>query len=121
MVKKGVPMQLWDYDVSWVSEVMSMTHSSSNSVNVGILLTNVTSKTVDISEYLDFFFYEKLCFKDNTGLYLIEPVSWLGISHQTGRLMCCHIRTQAGKFKSRSMVHQVTNIELSTDEFKKSL
>ena len=58
--KQRVPRQLWNYGVRWVLEVMSMTHSSENSVNEGIPLTNMTSKTVDISEYLDFGFYEKV-------------------------------------------------------------
>ena len=48
MVKKIVPSQLWDYGVIWLSEVMSMNHSSSNSVNGFIPLTNMTRKTVDI-------------------------------------------------------------------------
>ena len=60
MVNKRVPMQLRDYGISWVSEVMSMNHSSENSANGGIPLTNVNVKTVDISEYLDFGFYDKL-------------------------------------------------------------
>ena len=37
------------YCVTRVSEVMSMTHSSANSVNGGIPLKNVTGDTVDIS------------------------------------------------------------------------
>ena len=56
MVKKRVPRKLLDYGVTWVSEVMSMTHSSENSVNVGISLTDTTGETVDISKYLDFGF-----------------------------------------------------------------
>ena len=65
---------------------------------------NVTSKTVDISKYLDFGFYEKVRFKDNSGLSLSALVRWLGISHRTGRLMCYHILTQTGKVIPRSTV-----------------
>ena len=68
IVRKGVTKQLWDYSVSWVSEVMSMTHYSENSVNVGISLTEVTRETVDISEYLYFGFYDKVWSKDDDGL-----------------------------------------------------
>ena len=60
MVKKRVPRKLCEYVVSWVSEVVSMTHSSENSANGEILLTNVTINTVNISEYLDFDFHEKV-------------------------------------------------------------
>ena len=115
MVNKRVPRKLWDYGVSWVSEVMTMTHSSENSVNGGITLTNVTGKTVGIPKYLDSGLYDKVWFKDNYGLYPIEPGWWLGISHRTGTLMCYHILTNTGKVISRSTVQRVTNIELSTD------
>ena len=75
----------------------------------------MTGETVDISEYLDFGFYEKVWLKDNAGLSTSEPGRWLGISHLTGRLMCYHILTQTGKLISRSTVQRVTDIELSTD------
>ena len=115
IVNKRAPRKLWDYSVSWIPEVMSMTHYSENSFNGGIPLKNLTGETVDISEYLDFGFYEKLWLKDNAGLSTSEPGRWLGISHLTGRLMCYHILTQTGKLISRSTVQRVTDIELSTD------
>ena len=104
MVKKRVPKQLWDYGVIWVSEVMSMTHYSENSVNGGIALTKMNGKTVDISKYLDFSFYLKLWFKDNAGLSPSEPGRWYGISHQTGRLICYQRLTQTGKGVSNATV-----------------
>ena len=52
---------------------MSMTNSSPNSVNGGILLKNVTNDTVDIDKYLEFGFYKNVWFKDNAGLYHSEP------------------------------------------------
>ena len=36
IVKKRVPRQIWDYGVSWVSEVMPMNVYSENYSNVGI-------------------------------------------------------------------------------------
>ena len=56
--KEKVTRKLFYYGLSWVSEVISMTHSSENSVNGAILLTNMTSDTVDVSKYLDFGFYD---------------------------------------------------------------
>ena len=120
MVKRRVPRQLWDYCVTLVSEVMSMTHSSSNCSNGGIPLTNITGETVDISEYIDFGFYDKLYFKDNDGVSPIEPGRRLGISHQSGRLICYNLLTQTGKVISKSTSQWVTNIDLSTDEVKET-
>ena len=103
-------MQLWEYGVSWVSEVMSMTNSSENSFNGRIPLTNVTGETLDTSKYLDFGFYAKVLFKDNSDKYLSEPGRWLGIPHWTGKLMCYHIINQTGNVIFRYTVQWVTNL-----------
>ena len=97
-----------------------MDNSTENSFNGVIPLTNVTSETVDKSEYIDFSFYDKVCFKDNDGLSPSKPGRCLCISHQTGGLMCYHVLTQTGKVISGSMLQRVTNIELSTDEVKET-
>ena len=60
MINKRVTSQLWNYGVSWVSEVISMTHSSGNSVNGGITLVKMIGDTFDISKYLDSGFYDKV-------------------------------------------------------------
>ena len=120
MVNKRVPRQLWDYGVSWVSDIISMTHYSVNSVSVGIPLTNVTGKTVDIFKYLYLGFYDKLWFNDNYGLSPSEPGRWLWISHDTVRLMCYPILTHTGKILSISTVQRVTDIELSTEKVKET-
>ena len=120
MVRKTAPRQLWDYGVSWVSEVMSKTNCSENSANGGIPLKNVTDEIDDISEYLEFYFYEKLWFKGNADISPSEPGRCLGISHRTGSLMCYYILTQTGTAISRSTLQRVTNIYLSTDEVKEA-
>ena len=120
MVKERPIRQIWDYGVSWVSEVVSITHSSVDSVNGEILLINVTNKTVDISKYIYFGFYDKLWFNDNYGLSPSEPGRWLWISHDTGRLMCYPILTHTGKILSISTVQRVTDIELSTEKVKET-
>ena len=75
MVNKMIP-------VSWILEVMSMTHSSENSATGGIIpLTNVTKNTNDISKYIGFGFYDRVWFNYNAGMYPSEPERWLGISH----------------------------------------
>ena len=75
-------------------------------------LENVTGETPDISEYLDFGFYDHVWYKDNAGLGETLPGRWLGVSHRTGRLMCYNILTQNGTVISRSTVQRVTNLEL---------
>ena len=97
MVRKRVPRQLWDYGVSWVAETMAVTFSAAGGLNGCVPLTDVTGETTDISELLDFGFYDEVWVKDNAGLSPPEPGRWLGVSHRTGRLMCYHILKQTGR------------------------
>ena len=117
MVKQRVPQQLWDYGIAWISETTSSTHTSAGGIN-GIPITHVTGETPDISNYLDFGFYDRVWWRDNAGLAPQEPGRWLGISSRTGRSMCYHILTQRGSIVSRSTVQRVTNLELQTDNVK---
>ena len=109
MIRRSVPRELWDYRIGWVSEIMSLTHSSAGKIEGELPLTEVTGETSDISEYLYFGFYEQIWFKDNAGVSPFEPVRWLGVSHCTGSLMCYHVLTQRGTVISRSTVQRVTS------------
>ena len=114
MIRNRVPEELWDYGMRRVSETMSLTHTSAGSLNGQIPLTNVTGETPEISEYLDFGFYDQLCFKDNAGTSPFEPGRLLGVADRTGRLMCYHVLNQRGVVVSRSTVQRVNDLEKST-------
>ena len=102
----------------WVLETTSLIHSSAWKLEGAVLLTEVTGGTSDISEYLDFGFYERIWFKDNAGVSPFEPGRWLGVYHCTRCLMCYHVLTQRGIVISCSTVQRVTNIEKTTAEVK---
>ena len=118
MVRKRVPRKLWDYGMVWCSEVISLTHSTAGPFGNGIPQEFVTGETEDISEYLDFGFYDMVWYKDNGGLSEEKPGRWLGVSHNTGRLMCYHILTSNGSIVSRSTVQRVTNLERQKIDIK---
>ena len=54
MIQKRVPKRLWDYGLVYEAEILSLI-SRGHGKRPG--LKQVTGKTVDISEYLDFTFY----------------------------------------------------------------
>lgn len=118
MIRKRVPEALWDHGLRWVSETASLTHTSAGGLNGCIPITQVTGETADISEYLDFGFYDEVWFKDNAGLSPSEPGRWLGVSHRTGKLMTYYVLTQTGSIVSRSTVQRVTNLEKTTASVK---
>ena len=109
MIRRRVPREMWDYGIIWVSETTPLTRSSAGKLEGAVPLTEVTGETSDISEYLDFGFYEQIWFKDNAGVSPFEPGRWLGVSHCTGSLMCYHVLTQRDTVISRSTVQRVTS------------
>ena len=88
----------------WVTEIMSLTDTAAGDLHGKIPLTEVTGEAVDISEYLDFGFYDPIWFKDNAGLSPAEPGRWLGVADKTGRLMCYHILSSNETVLPRSTV-----------------
>ena len=119
MVRKRVPKQLWDYGMRYISDISSLTHTTAGSLGGVIPLQQITGETPDISEYLDFGFYDAIWYKDNAGASPFEPGRWLGVSNNTGRLMTYYVLTQRGTVISRSTVQRVTSLELSTTNVTK--
>ena len=112
MIRKQVPIRLWDYGIRWVSDIMSLTYTSAGDINGCVPLTRVTGETADISEYLDFGFYDYVWYKDNAGLGSQLPGRWLGVAEHHGNLMCYYVLQQNGQVLPRSTVQRVTQLEL---------
>ena len=78
----------------------------------------ITGGTPDISEYLDYTFYDWVIFKENVIIGDTEIGRFLGVSHSFGNLMTYNIITRHGKVLSRSTVQRVTQLELQQEETK---
>ena len=63
IVRKQVPKVLWDYRMQSCSRILSMTYTAAGNLN-DIPLSQVTGNSVDISEYLDFGFYDHIWYID---------------------------------------------------------
>ncbi|KAI2504020.1 Reverse transcriptase (RNA-dependent DNA polymerase) [Fragilaria crotonensis] len=121
MVKRRVPRRLWDFGIVWVCETMSLTANSSFALGGRTPTEQVTGETPDISEYLDFGFYDWVWYKDNAGVGENSWGRWLGVSHRVGNLMSYWILTLAGRVVSRTTVQRITNLEQGTDEVKQRM
>ena len=115
MIRQRVPNRLWDYGFKWVSEINSMIYSGAGG-NTDVPLAQVTGETPDISEYLDFGFYDRAWFYENAGLGPRLPCRWLGVLHRTGCQMCYFVLKSNGEVLSRGSVQRVTNLELEEKE-----
>ena len=117
MIRKRVPKMLWDYGMRWVAETMQLTYNTSRGLSGGgIPLEQVTGDTPDISEYLDFGFYDRVYYFENAGLGPRMVGRWLGVSHRTGGLMAYWILVQNGSIISRTTVQRVTNLEMQVQD-----
>ena len=121
MFKKHVPKVFWDYGMRWVCETMSRTHTRAQRIDGGIPLEKVTGETVDISNYLDFGFYDHVVYRDNAGLSEPKIGRWLGVSKNVGTMMTFYVLTQTGQVVSRSSVERVKEIDKQTDDMKSKL
>lgn len=118
MVRKRVPKVLWDYGARWVCETMRLTSTTAGGLDGGTPFEQVTGETPDISEYLDFGFYDRVWYHENAGLGERLLGRWLGVSHRVGSLMSYWILTKTGARISRTTVQRVTNLEAEVDENK---
>ena len=116
MVRKRVPRRLWDYGLRWVCDIQNRTANSSRGLGGRCPLEKMTGESVDISEYLDFGFYDRVWYKENAGLGETKLGRWLGVSHRVGTLMSYWILTPECRVLSRTTVQKVTNLELQTEE-----
>jgi hypothetical protein len=107
MRKKNVPKRLWDYGIIWICETGNITVSSSRYANGRTPLEIMTGETPDITEYLDFGFYDFVEYRTNAGLGENSLGRWLGVSHKVGQLMSYWILTYSGHIISATTVQKV--------------
>jgi hypothetical protein len=94
MIRSRVPRKLCDYGVRWTCQAMQRTSTEAGGLRGNCPLQEVTGETVDISEYLDFGFYDHVWYKVNAGLGETSIGRWLGVSQRVGGLMSYLILTQ---------------------------
>ena len=119
--KKNIPDRLWDFGIEYICETGNLTVNTSRYSKERVPLECITGETPDISEYIDFGFYDWVHFRTNAGLGTAEVGRWLGVSHRVGQLMSYWILPQSGIPVSCSTVQRLTNLEKQTDSYKKRM
>ena len=116
IIRNQVTRRLWDYGMRWVCKTTQRTSTQAGGIDGCIPIELVTGETVDISEYLDFRFYDQVWYHKNAGLGERLHGRWIGVSHRIGSLMSYYILTQTGSVISRTTVQRVTNLEVQIDD-----
>ena len=83
MVRRNVPVKVWDFSLIWEGEIYSRTAKPGARTGIEVL----TGETPDISEWLDFEFYD-LCWYWDSLEGQCKIGRWLGVLHRVGSAMC---------------------------------
>ena len=116
MMKRSVPKRFWDYGIVWVCETGNLSVSSSRHAGGRTPLEIISGETPDISEYVDFGFYDWVSYRSNAGLGENSIGRWLGVSHRVGNLMSYWILTMNCTVISCVTVQRLTRMEQLKDE-----
>ena len=109
--RKKVPKEFWDYGMLWVCDTQKRTHMRKNQMDGGVPLEKITGEREDISDYLDFGFYDRVCFHENAGQRERGLGRWLGVSRRTSGAMSYCILKVNGYVVSQPTVQIITNLE----------
>jgi hypothetical protein len=110
MQKKKVPTRLWDYGLVYESELLSRMARGKDG-RTGY--EEVTGNTADISEWLDFEFYDLVWWWDRPKKPDVTDETrrlgrWLGVSHRVRSDLCYWVVTESGHVVSKTSVEHVT-------------
>ena len=119
MATKRIPRRLWDFGLIYESEIMSRTARGEDK-RTGI--ERITGDTPDISEWLDFDFYDPVWFWDHPDGQDNPCIGrWLGVAHRIGSDMCYWVLKSNGHVLARTTVQHIPDIDLRKDDIKQLL
>jgi hypothetical protein len=121
MHRKNVPLRLWCYAMEYACELESLKVPGMyrNKGRSGYEL--VFGTTPDISEYVEFEFYDYCWYWDSPQSFPHEKKSlgrWLGVAHRVGQAMVCYIMNTNGKVIARSTAVPLDPHDVSVQETK---
>jgi hypothetical protein len=120
MQKKNVYSWLWDYGLVYEGKLLTRM-SDGDDGSSGY--EQVTGKTPNISEWLDFQFYDLVRWwdlpnKPNINDEMKQLGRWLGVSHHVGSGMCYWILADSGQVVSKTSVEHVTLKDYLSEDTK---
>jgi hypothetical protein len=108
MLKREVPPRLWNYGLVYETNILNRIPRGQQQ-RTGIEI--VTGKKPDISEWIDYEFYDQVWYYnqkrieiDGSGRCLAR---WLGVSHRVGSDLCFLLLHESGKVIDRTTVQHV--------------
>ena len=123
MIRKNVPSRMCDYALVQTAEVMQFIPRARLQGRTGY--EEVTGRPQDISEYLDFDFWDLVRYWDTAHPNINQDdrklSRWAGVSHRVGRYMCYWTALANGHIIAETTVQHVTQDELNNTEIKSQI
>jgi len=113
--RRRIPKCVWDYHIVWEAQIYTRTVHKNNHTPLEAL----TGDTIDISEWIEFEFYDLIVYWDDRDGDTKQSIGrWLGPSHHIGSALCYYILTEKGTVLSRTSVQHIPIEEFETAEMK---
>ena len=119
--RTNCPRALWNYGLPHFAKLMQLTASNAANLNGKTPLGAITGETPDISQYLDFGWYDWVWFKENAGLDVPRLGRFLGIADSASNLMTFHILPESGIPITAGTVQRVTHLEQQTEAVQQQM
>ena len=110
--------RLWDFLTTYVCETGNVTANSSKYAKGRTPMESISGDTPDITEYMDFSFYDLVTYKSNPGVHSPEIGRWLGVLHRVSPEMAYWILPESGRPISCTTVQRITNLEKEETTWK---
>ena len=121
MFRTNCPRALWNYGLPHFAKLMQLTASNAAGLEGKTPLGKLTGETPDISQFLDFGWYDWVWFKENAGLDVPRIGRFLGIADSASNIMTYHILPESGIPIMAGTVQRVTELEKQTDATKERM
>ena len=119
--RTNCPRALWNYGLPHYAKLMQLTATNAAGLKGKTPLGALTGETPDISQYLDFGWYDWVWFKENAGLDVPKLGRFLGIASSSSNMMTFHILPESGIPVQAGTVQRVTEPEKQTDAVKERM
>jgi hypothetical protein len=124
MARTKAPKRLWDYCTTYQCELRNLIAHPQFNLQGRTPYEMVTGHTPDISEYLDFAWYDTIWYYDQDTPFPASPRKlgkWLSVAHRVGQALCYYILTAQGQPIVRSSIQPVTKEEWRMDTIKEQV
>ena len=121
MARKNVPLRLWYFTSEYIADIMSLTATPLAKLQGRTSYEFMFGHTPDISEYIEFDFYDWIWYWEPEAIYPEEKKRlgrWLGVAHRVGQGMCYYVLSETAKVVVRSTLSGLHDDEGNIEDVK---